>query len=110
MNTFDDERERAFERKFVLDRELTFKVAARRNAMLARWAAAHMGFSGNRADAYVNDLVKSQVAHGDAQSLATRVMGDLVANGFPVSRDEIDARIVRFTAHARAEAVRGALR
>lgn len=110
MNTFDDERERAFERKFALDQELAIKVAARRNALLGRWAAQRMGFSISRTDAYVKDLVESQVARDDTQSLLTRVMSDLVANGVPVARDELDARIARFTGHARADIVRGLLR
>ena len=110
MNTFDDERERAFERKFALDQELAFKVTARRNALLARWAAARMGFSGGRADAYVKDLVESHVAHDDIQSITTRVMNDFVANGVPVARGELDARIARFTGRARADIVRSTLR
>lgn len=110
MNTFDDERERAFERKFALDRELAFKVTARRNALLARWAAARMGLSGSRADAYVKELVESQAVHGDAQSIVIRVMGDLVAGGVPVARNELDARVARFTGRARADIVRSSLR
>ena len=109
MNTFD-EREHALEQKFALDRELAFKVAARRNALVARWAATRMGFTGDRAAAYVKDLVESQVAHDDAQSVAIRVMSDFVANGVPVTRDELDARIARFTGRARADVVRGSLR
>ncbi|MDE1931151.1 MAG: DUF1476 domain-containing protein [Alphaproteobacteria bacterium] len=110
MNTFNDERERAFERKFALDQELAFKVTARRNALLARWAAARIGFSGSRAAAYVKDLVESQVAHDDSRSVTTRVMKDLAANGVPVTRDELDARIARFTGRARADIVRNSLR
>lgn len=110
MNTFDDERERAFERKFALDQELAFKVAARRNALFARWAATRMGFSAGRTDAYVKDLAESQAAHGNAQSVVTRVMGDLVANGVPMARDELDAKIARFTVLARAGIVRNSLR
>lgn len=110
MNTFDDERERAFERKFALDRELAFKVAARRNALLARWAASRMGLSGSRADAYVKELVESQATHGDAESVVIRVMGDLAAGGVPVARDVLDARVARFTGRARADIVRNSLR
>ena len=38
MTTFDD-RERAFEAKYAHDQELQFKVAARRNRLVAAWAA-----------------------------------------------------------------------
>ncbi|MDE2230376.1 MAG: DUF1476 domain-containing protein [Alphaproteobacteria bacterium] len=110
MTTFDDEREQTFERKFALDRELAFKVAARRNALLAHWAAARMALHGAAAGDYVKGLVEKGVVHPDPQSVAARVMGDLLARGVPTSRQELDARIARFTTRARAEIVRGALR
>ena len=110
MMTFDDERERAFERKFALDNELAFKVAARRNALLGRWAVGRMELSGDKAEAYVAALVVDDIVHTNPRAVAQRVMADLLARGAPVSREELDALIVRFTARARAEIVRGALR
>lgn len=110
MITFDDERERAFERKFANDQELAFKVAARRNAMLARWAVVRMGLHGGRADAYVKNLIEDEVVHNDPKAVAVRVMADLLGRGVPVARRELDALIARFTARARAEVVRGAFR
>ena len=108
--TFDDERERAFERRFALEQELAFKVAARRNALLGRWAATRMRLPDTRADAYVAALIADEVVHTDLQAVLQRVMTDLLAQGTPVSRDELDALITRLTARARAEIVRGALR
>jgi hypothetical protein len=110
MMTFDDGRERAFERKFALDQELAFKVAARRNALLGRWAAAHMRLQGPAAEAYIKALVEEEVVHTDPQSVAARIMGDLLARGALVTRPELDALIARFTTRARAEVVRGVLR
>lgn len=110
MTTFDDERERAFERKFALDQELAFKVAARRNALLGRWAAGRMGLESAAAEAYVAALVVDEVVHSDPQTVVKRVMSDLLAQGTPVTRGEIDAVLTRLTARARAEIVRGALR
>lgn len=110
MMTFDDERERGFERKFALDQELAFKVAARRNALLGGWAAAQMGLHGPAAEAYIKALVEDEVVHSDPRSVATRIMGDLVARGALVTRPELDALVARFTTRARAEIVRGVLR
>ena len=110
MATFRDQRERELERKIALDPEMAFNVASRRNALLGHWATARMGLSGSRADAYVKDLVEGQAANSDPEAVATRVMDDLAAHGKPISRDELDAAIARFTARARAEIVRSALR
>jgi hypothetical protein len=49
MTTMQD-REKAFEKKFVLDQELKFKAEARRNKMLAEWAAGKLGLTGPAID------------------------------------------------------------
>ncbi|HYL32869.1 MAG TPA: DUF1476 domain-containing protein [Stellaceae bacterium] len=110
MVMFCNHREHVHERKFAEDHELAFKVAARRNALLGRWVTAQTGLSGSRADAYVKDLVESDAGSSGPQVVAIRVMDDLVASGVSVSREEIGAAITRFTARARAEIVRSALR
>jgi hypothetical protein len=110
MMTFDDDRKRAFERKFALDQELAFKVAARRNALLGRWAAARIGLHDVAAEAYVATLIENDIVHIDPQAVVRRVLDDLLARGTPISREELDAVVTRLTARARAEIVRGALR
>ena len=49
MTSFD-ERERAFEKKFALDEELKFRAEARRNRLLAQWAAEKLGLAGAEVD------------------------------------------------------------
>ena len=44
MSKFD-EREKGFEKKFVRDEELQFKVNAKRNKYLGEWAAEKLGKS-----------------------------------------------------------------
>ena len=42
MNKFN-EREKSFEKKFVRDQELQFRVSAKRNKYLAEWASSKLG-------------------------------------------------------------------
>ena len=58
MTTFDD-RENAFENKFAHDEEMNFRAEARRNKLLGLWAAELMGKTGEDADAYAKEVVKS---------------------------------------------------
>lgn len=109
MSGFDDDRERLFKSKLSLDQALAIKVAARRNKMLARWVADRMALTGEAFDDYVKALVDAGGLDGDRHSLAMRVISDLLARGLPVSRREIEGKIARFTAKARAEVVRGTL-
>jgi hypothetical protein len=44
MTDFND-RERAFEAKFVHDEEMQFRIIARRNRLLGEWAGAKMGLT-----------------------------------------------------------------
>ena len=55
MTTFD-ERERSFEKKFVMDEELRFKAESRRDKLVAEWAAAKLGLMGVAVAAYVMDV------------------------------------------------------
>ncbi len=52
MTTFDD-REQAFEKKFALDQDLKFRAEAKRNKLLAEWAAAKLGIMGAALEDYV---------------------------------------------------------
>ena len=56
MTTFD-KREEGFEKKFVIDEELKFKAAARRNRLLGLWVAEQLGIRGDAASAYAKQIV-----------------------------------------------------
>ena len=70
MTTFD-KREDAFERKFVIDEDLKFKAAARRNKLLGLWAAEQLGLAGAEAASYAKGVVAAEFEEGgDAAGLA----------------------------------------
>jgi hypothetical protein len=60
-----EERENAFEKRFVADETQRFRALARRNKALAQWAAALMGYSAEAAEKYAHDFVASQVGRDD---------------------------------------------
>ena len=65
MNTFDD-REKAFEKKFQIDEELQFKIAARSNKYLGEWASSILGKN-------ENDLVTASTPSGEKNFKITEV-------------------------------------
>jgi hypothetical protein len=102
MTTFD-EREKAFENKFMVDEELRFKVAARRDRLLGLWAAEQMGKTGAEAEAYASDLVSIDVdTPGDAEVIE-KVGRDLRAAGKPIADHTVRARMHEFHAEARRQ-------
>ncbi|SLN62652.1 hypothetical protein PEL8287_03425 [Roseovarius litorisediminis] len=76
MTTFDD-RESAFENKFAHDEEMNFRAEARRNKLLGLWAAELMGKTGEDADAYAKEVVKSDFEEAGIEDVVRKVAGDL---------------------------------
>jgi hypothetical protein len=100
MTTFDD-RERAFEAKFVLDQEQEFKAIARRNRMLGLWAAEKMGLSSESADQYAAAVVRADFEQPGDEDVFRKVAGDFKASGLSVSEGEIRSKIDELASIAR---------
>ena len=76
MTTFD-ERKSAFENKFAHDAEIKFKAEARCNKLLGLWAAELMGKSGNAAEEYAKEVIKSDFEEAGDADVIRKVAGDL---------------------------------
>lgn len=99
MTTFD-EREQAFERKYVHDQEQLFRADARRTRMLGEWAAEKLGLPGDEATAYAHSLVQIDLdTPGDADVLA-RLRSDFDHAGVAVDDASIRAKSAEFMAIA----------
>ena len=57
MTDFSD-RQKGEERKFAMDAETAFRVAARRNRLLGHWAAEKMGLTSEETEAYAKAVDK----------------------------------------------------
>ena len=56
--TLFDERERAFENLFAHEEELRFRALARRNNLLARWAAEQLDLRRSERHAYIRSFCR----------------------------------------------------
>ncbi|HJZ43144.1 MAG TPA: DUF1476 domain-containing protein [Hyphomicrobiaceae bacterium] len=99
MTTFDD-RERSYEKKFAMDQELMFKAEARRNKLLAQWAAAKLGLSGTAVDDYVKAVRKADLAQKGDEDVFQKVKGDFTAKGVAVPDAELRKALSDFMATA----------
>jgi hypothetical protein len=104
MTTFDD-RERGFEKKFVLDQDQEFKAAVRRNRALAQWAAGLMGLEGPHIDEYSRAVVKSDFEAPGDDDVLRKVFEDLKGAGVQISEGEVRMKMAELLAQAR-ESVR----
>jgi hypothetical protein len=76
MPQFED-RERAFENKFVHDEEMKFRAVARRNRLVGLWAAKLLGKEGEEADAYALEVVRADFSEPGHEDVIRKLVGDL---------------------------------
>ncbi|WP_120501518.1 DUF1476 domain-containing protein [Roseovarius sp. EL26] len=99
MTTFD-EREQAYENKFAHDEEMNFKAEARRNKLLGLWAAELLGKSGDDADTYAMEVVRSDFEEQGHEDVVRKVTGDL---GDLADANTIRAKMAELLATAREQ-------
>lgn len=99
MSTFD-EREKGFEKKFALDQDLKFKAEARRNKMIAEWAAAKMGLSGAAVEDYVKAVRKADLSEKGDDDVVRKIAKDLADKGQKVTEADIRNQLGEFLAKA----------
>jgi len=99
MTTFD-EREKSYEKKFAHDQDLKFKAEARRNKMLAEWAAAKLGLAGPDVEDYVKAVRKADLAEKGDDDVFRKVRKDFDDKGVAVPDTEIRAIMGKFLADA----------
>jgi hypothetical protein len=102
MTTFDD-REQAFERMFALDQDLKFRAEARRNRLLAEWAAAKLGIMGDQLQDYVRAVVKADLEEKGDEDVFRKLHNDFAAAGVKVSDTELRAAMGELLAKAVAD-------
>ena len=73
MNKFDD-REKSFEKKFVRDEEIQFKINARRNKYLGEWAADKLGKTDKAT--YVQEVIKSDFVEPGDEDVFKKIQND----------------------------------
>jgi len=99
MSTFD-EREEAFEKKYAHDENMQFKADARRNKLLGLWAAELMGKTGDDADTYAVEVVKSDFEEAGHEDVFRKVSADL---GDKADEATIRTKMIELMAVAKAE-------
>ncbi|KAB2940318.1 MAG: DUF1476 domain-containing protein [Hyphomicrobium sp.] len=99
MTTFD-EREKGFEKKFALDQDLKFRAEARRNKLLAEWAAAKLGIMGAALQDYVRSVVKADLEQKGDEDVFRKLHNDFAIAGVKVSDAEIRSTMQEMLAKA----------
>jgi hypothetical protein len=102
MTDFSD-RQKGEERKFAMDADTAFRVAARRNRLLGRWAAEKMGLSAEETDAYAKAVIQADFEEAGDEDVIRKVLGDLVAAGCDADADSVRAALEEKSVEARRQ-------
>ena len=84
-----DDREKAYEKKFMHDQDLKFKAESRRNKMLAEWAAAKLGITGTAVEDYIKAVRKADLIEKGDDDVFRKVAKDLADKGVKVADADI---------------------
>ena len=88
MTSFD-ERQKSFEKKFVMDAELQFKVSAKRNKYLAEWVAIKMGKNDEEKENYIKEVIKADFIEPGDEDVFKKIKFDFESASIPMQDSEI---------------------
>ena len=98
MNKFD-EREKSFEKKFVKDQELQFKVAARSNKYLGEWISSKLGKTEEEKQNYIQEIIKADMEEAGSEDVFRKVKKDFETNSIIIEdleiRDQMEKALSR---------------
>jgi hypothetical protein len=100
MDNFNN-REKAFEKKFANDQEAEFKISAKRNKLLAAWAANILNFNEEQKKNYITDVIKSDFQEAGDQDVFKKIKKDL--EGKNIQDNEIRQKMSEFLEVAKKE-------
>ena len=88
MNKFD-ERKKSFEKKFVTDQELQFKIVARSNKYLAEFVISKLGKSENEKQIYIQEIIKADMEEAGSEDVFRKIKKDFQLNSINIEDSEI---------------------
>ena len=102
MNSFDD-RKKNFEKKFVHDEELQFKITARKNKYLGEWASQILGFDKDKEKEkeYIQSVIKSDFEEAGDEDVFRKIKLDLKDHN--ISDEDIRKKMDELNEKAKSE-------
>ena len=100
MNKFD-EREKSFEKKFVKDEELQFKISARRNKYLGQWVSEKLGYNTEQEKEYIQSVIKADFQEAGDEDVFRKIKTDLKDQN--VSDEDIRKKMDELNEKAKSE-------
>ena len=102
MNSFD-EREKSFEKKFQLDEELQFKIAARSNKYLAEWVSLKLGKNEEEKVKYIQEVIKADMEEAGNEDVFRKIKKDFISASINIDDTEIKNEMEKALSRAKED-------
>ena len=89
------ERRKGEEFKYEMEQELQFKTESRRNRLLGVWLAGKFGMISDETEAYVKEVVASDLEEPGIEDVIRKVMKDIEDRDAAITEDELRAEMER---------------
>ena len=89
--------------RILLDADAAFRVSARRNRLLAHWAAEKLELTPEEASAYAKAVIQSDFEGAGDEDVIRKVLGDLVAAGCDVDQAGVRSALEEKAVEARRQ-------
>ena len=103
MMTEADKRDGDAQGRILTDADAAFRVSARRNRLLAGWAAEQMELTPEERDAYSKAVIQSDFEGAGDEDVIRKVLGDLVAAGCDVDQADVRTALEEKAVEARRQ-------
>ena len=93
------EREKGFEKKFVRDEELQFKIQARSNKYLAEFVSGKLNKSEDEKQKYIQEIIKADMEEAGNEDVFRKIKKDFQEASVSVDdreiRDQMEKELLR---------------
>ena len=103
MNKIYDERGKGFEKKFQMDEELQFKVAARSNKYLGEWVSAKLGKNEEEEKNYIQEIIKADMEESGNEDVFRKVKKDFEEASAGIEDSEIRNQMEKALSRAKED-------
>ena len=102
MSKFD-EREKSFEKKYASDEELNFKIAARSNKYLGKWAGSKLGKHEVETQNYIQEIIKADMEEAGSDDVFRKVKKDFELASISIDDSEIKNEMEKALSRAKED-------
>jgi len=103
MNNKFTDREKSFEKKFQMDAELQFKIAARSNKYLGEWVSTKLGKNEEEKKNYIQEIIKSDLEEEGREDVFRKIKKDFQLASISVEEKEIRDQMERALLRAKED-------